>query len=156
MKSIRIAIYASIVIHFLRMTARKLSPDRPRKPNGNIPRMFQGHPVQVGVAITRTASNPWPEGSPAYDYYRVATCIDGETANALIDTLHGMNPGYMCPFSIINPLKEITGYELENLEVEKIHLNWPSIRKCPDPHRLKQIMQSAAISTLLHEVYTHR
>jgi hypothetical protein len=156
MKSLRIAIYASIILHFLRMTAKKLSPDRPRKPHGDIPRMFQGHPVQVGVAITHTASSPGPEGAPAYDYYRVATCIDCETASALINTLNGMTPVYMYPFSIINPLKEITGYELENLEVEKIHLNWPNIRKCPDPHRLKQIMQSAAITTLLHEIYTHR
>lgn len=31
MSSIRIAIYASIVIHFLRMTTRKLSQDIPRK-----------------------------------------------------------------------------------------------------------------------------
>ena len=153
MTYIRIAIYASIVIHFLRMTARKLSPDRPRKPHGNIPRMFQGHPVQVGVAITSTASSPGPEGAPAYDYYRVATCIDCDTAYALIDTLRGMNPGYMFPFSIINPLKEITGYELENLATEKIYLNYPSIRKCPDPDRLAHIMQSAAISVILHNIF---
>ena len=155
MTSIRIAIYVSIVIHFLRMTARKLSPGRPRKLHGDIPRMFRGHPVQVGVAITRTASNPCPEGAPAYDYYRVATCIDCETASALLNTLNGMNPGYMYPFSIINPLNEITGYELENLEVEKIRLNRYNIGKCPDPNRLAKIMQSAAISVILHEAHPH-
>lgn len=37
MKSIRIAIYASIVIHFLRKTCRKLSPDRPRETPRDFP-----------------------------------------------------------------------------------------------------------------------
>ena len=32
MTSLRIAIYVFIALHFLRVTARKLSPDRPRKP----------------------------------------------------------------------------------------------------------------------------
>jgi hypothetical protein len=153
MKSLRIAIYASIVIHFLRMTARKLSPDRPRKTHWK----FQGYPVQVGVGITYTNLHPGPDGrcKSSYEYYRVATCIDLDTASALANTLNDMEPGYGPRFSIIDPDEEITGYELENLAMEKICLNRTNIRKCPDPDRLAKMMQSAAISVILHNIYPH-
>ena len=142
MKSVRIAIYLSIAIGFLRKTLRKISPGIPRKNHGNIPRTFQGHPVQVGVAITH-------EGAPTYDYYRVATCIDCYTAVALVDTLTGMNPGYMYPFSIINPLKEINKYELEVLKSDKIHLLRENYKYCPNPCLLAKIMQEAAIAVIM-------
>lgn len=154
MTSLRIAIYASIVLHFLRKTARKLSPDRPRKPRGLSP----GHPVQVGVGITYTNLHPRPDGSRStYDYFRLATCIDLDTASALANTLNGMEPGYRHGrFSLIDPDEEINRYKLEVLKSDKIHLLRENIRKCPDPDRLARIMQSAAISVLLHGIYQHR
>lgn len=153
MKSLRIAVYSLIVIHFLRKTARKLSTDRPRKPRGLSP----GHPVQVGVGITYTSLHPNPDGSRStYDYFRVATCIDLDTASALANTLNGMEPGYRHGrFSLIDPDTEITGYDLKDLSADKIHLVLPNIRKCPDPDRLAKILQSAAISVLLHDIYPH-
>jgi len=151
-KSLCIAIYASIVIHFLRMTARKLSPDRPRKPHGE----FQGHPVQVGVGITYTKLNPRPDGSrTSYDYVRVATCIDLETASALANTLNDMKPGYGHRFSLINPDREINRYELEVLKSDRIHLLRDNFRNCPNLCLLAKIMQEAAISVILHEARPH-
>jgi len=155
MTSLRIAIYLSILIHFLRMTARKLSPDSPGKPHGNTHGESPGHPVQVAVAIARTLASPRPKGEPTYDYFRVATCIDRETAYALADTLNGMEPGYGHLFFIASPDEEITGYMLENLAIEKIRLNRQNIRKCPDPERLAKIMQAAALSVILHNIYPH-
>ena len=153
MNSLRIAVYSLIVIHFLRKTARKLSPDRPRKTHGD----YRGHPVQVGVGITYTNLHPSPvRSASSYEYFRVATCIDLDTASALANTLNGMVPGYGHAFSLINPDTEISGYELENLSAEKIRLIRENIRKCPDPARLARIMQSAAISVLLHDIHQHR
>jgi len=152
-KSLRIAVYLSIVLHFLRKTARKLSPDRPRKPRGD----FRGFPVQVVVGITYTNLHPRPDGSRStYDYVRVATCIDFDTASALAETLNGMTPGYGHKFSLINPDREINRYELEVLKSDRIHLLRDNIRKCPDPDRLARMMQSAAISVLMHDIYPHR
>lgn len=153
MKSLRIAIYASILIHFLRMTARKLSPDRPRKPHGD----FQGLPVQVGVEIHYANLHPSPDGGKwgQFEYFRVATCIDLDTASDLAITMNDMKPGYGHRFSIIEPDEEITGRELENLATAKIYLNYPSIRKCPDPDRLAKMMESAAISVIRHNIYPH-
>lgn len=153
MKSLRIAIYASIALHFLRKTARKLSPDRPRKPHGNTHGESRGHPVQVGVGITYTNLHPGPKGAPNYDYVRVATCIDLDTASALANTLNAM--GYGHRFSLIDPDEEINGYALEVLNSDKIHLLRDNFRKCPDPERLAKIMQSAAISVILHCIYPH-
>jgi hypothetical protein len=147
MKSLRIAMYASIAIHFLRMTARKLSPDNPRKTRGE----SRGRPVQVGVGITYTNIRQSPDGRyrSSYEYFRVATCIDLDTASDLANTLNDMKPGYGPRFSIIDPDEEITGYELENLAMEKICLNRTNIRKCPDPDRLMKMMQSAAIAVIM-------
>lgn len=156
MKSLRIAIYLSIAIHFLRKTARKLSPGSPREPHGNTHGESPGHPVQVTVAITRTLASPRPKGAPTHDYFRVATCIDRETAYALADTLNDMEHGYGHLFFISIPDEEITGYALENLAIEKIRLNRQNIRKCPDPEYLEKIMQSAALSVILHGIYQHR
>jgi hypothetical protein len=156
MKSLCIAIYASIVIHFLRMTARKLSPDIPGKPRGTSHGEFQGHPVQVGVGITYTKMNPRPDGSrTSYDYVRVATCIDLDTASALANTLNGMKPGYGHRFSLIDPDEEINRYKLEVLKSDKIHLLRDNFRNCPNPCLLAKIMQSAAISVILHEANPH-
>ena len=152
MKSLRMAIYASIAIRFLRKTIRKLSPDRPRRTLGNT----RGHPVQVGVGITYTHLNPGPDGRmSSYEYFRVATCIDLETASALANTLNGMEPGYGHSFSLINPAEEITGSELETLATERIRLIRPNIRRCPDPDRLAKIMNSAATSVLFRKVSPH-
>lgn len=154
MKSIRIAVYSLIALHFLRMTARKLSPDRPRKSHGLSP----GHPVQVGVGITYTNLHPRPDCSRfTYEYFRVATCIDLDTASALANTLNGMEPGYRHGrFSLIDPDEEINRYKLEVLKSDKIHLLRDNIRKCPDPDRLAKMMQSAAISVILHDIHQHR
>lgn len=152
MKSLRMAIYASIVLHFIRMTARKLSPDRPRKHHGE----FRGHPVQVGVGITYTNLHPRPDGSrSSYEYFRVATCIDLETASALANTLNDMKPGYGHRFSLINPDEEINRYKLGVLKSDKIHLLRDNFRNCPNPCLLAKMMQSAAISVILHEVHPH-
>jgi hypothetical protein len=151
-KSLRIALYLSIVLHFLRKTARKLSPDRPRKPRGD----FRGNPVQVGVSITYTNLHPSPDGSRStYDYIRVATCIDFYTASALAETLNDMEPGYGHGFSLVNPVEEFNRYKLEVLKSDRIHLLRDNIRKCPDPDRLARMMQSAAISVILHGIYPH-
>lgn len=156
MTSIRIAIYVSIVIHFLRMTARKLSPDRPGKPHGNTHGESPGHPVQVGVGITYTNIHPGPGGSRSnYEYFRVATCIDLETASALANTLNDMKPGYGHRFSLINPDEEINRYKLEVLKSDKIHLLRDNFRNCPNPCLLAKMMQSAAISVILHEAHPH-
>ena len=152
MKSIRIAIYVSILIHFLRLTRRKLSQDRPRKIPGKSSGKPQGHPVQVGVGITHTIANPGPHGL-AYEYVRVATCIDLDTASALVNTLNGMTPGYGHRFSLINPDKEINRYQLEVLKSDRIHLLRENYRNCPDPERLAKTMQTAAIYVLLHGLY---
>lgn len=154
MTSIRIAVYLSIVIHFLRLTARKLSPDSPRKPRGISP----GHPVQVGVGITYANPHPRPDGSRStYEYFRVATCMDLDTASALANTLNGMEPGYRHGrFSLIEPDEKFDGYDLKDLSADKIHLILPKIRKCPDPDRLAKMMQSAAISVILHDIHRHR
>jgi hypothetical protein len=151
-KSLRIAVYSLIVLHFLRKTARKLSPDRPGKPHGD----FRGNPVQVGVGITYTNLHPSPDGSRStYDYFRVATCIDFYTASALAETLNDMEPGYGHGFSLVNPVEEFNGYKLEVLKSDRIHLLRDNIRKCPDPDRLARMMQSAAISVILHEANPH-
>ena len=158
MKSLRIAIYASIVLHFLRMTARKLSPDRPRKPNWESNGEFQGHPVQVGVEIPYANLHPSPDGGGKwgqFEYVRVATCIDLETASALANTLNDMKPGYGHRFSLINPDEEINRYELEVLKSDKIHLLRDNFRNCPNLCLLAKMMQSAAISVILHEIYPH-
>ena len=139
MTSVRIAIYASIVLHFLRMTARKLSPDRPRETRGNAHGEPPGRPVQVGVGIIR-----------------VATCIDRETASALANTLNGMKSGYGLRFSLLDPDEEINGYKLEVLKSDKIHLLRDNFRNCPNPCLLAKIMQEAAIYVILHSIYTYR
>lgn len=148
MKSVRTALYALIVIHFLRATARKLSPYRPRKTHGE----SQGHPVQVGVGITYTNLHPGPKGAPTYDYVRVATCIDLETASALAHTLNDMTPGYGHKFSIINPDEEINRYKLEVLKSDKIHLLRDNFRNCPNPCLLAKMMQKAAIAVILNNI----
>lgn len=151
MKSLRIAIYSLISLHFLRKTCRKLSPDRPRTYNGNI----QGHPVQVGVGITRTNLHSSPDGGiSSYEYFRVATCIDLETAFALANTLNCM--GYGHRFSLINTDEEINRYKLEVLKSDKIHLLRDNFRNCPNPCLLAKIMQEAAIYVILHGIYPHR
>lgn len=147
MKSLRIAIYASIALHFLRKTARKLSPGSPRKPHGNTHGEYRENPVQVVVGIARTLAIPRPKGAPTCDYVRVATCIDLDTASALANTLNAM--GYGHRFSLIDPDEEINRYALEVLKSDKIHLLRDNFRKCPDPERLAKIMQSAAISVIL-------
>jgi len=152
MKSLRIAIYAAIALHFLRKTLMRISPDRPRK----FPGKSQGYPVQVVVGITYTRLNQRPEGEwSSYDYVRVATCIDFDTASALAETLNDMEPGYGHKFSLINPDREINRYELEVLRSDRIHLLRDNIRKCPGPDRLARMMQSAAISVLMHDIYPH-
>lgn len=149
MNALRTAIYLSIVIHFLRITARKLSPDTPRKPLGKSRGKSPGHPVQVGVGITHTIANPGPHGL-AYEYVRVATCIDLDTASALANTLNGMTPGYGHRFSLIDPDKEINRYQLEVLKSDRIHLLRENFKYCPDQERLANTMEDAAISVLLH------
>ena len=155
------AVYLLIIFSFLRKLASRilkpaprivLPPGSPREPHGESP----GHPVQVAVAVARTLASPRPKGEPTYDYFRVATCIDRETAYALADTLNDMEPGYGHLFFISIPDEEITGYALENLAIEKIRLNRQNIRKCPDPEYLEKIMQSAALSVILHGIYQHR
>jgi hypothetical protein len=147
MKSLRTAVYAAIAIHALRRILRKASPARPREPHGNL----RGRPVQVGVGITYTNTRQDPDGRyrSSYEYFRLATCIDLDTASDLANTLNDMKPGYGPRFSIIDPDEEITGYELENLAMEKICLNRTNIRKCPDPDRLMKMMQSAAIAVIM-------
>ena len=150
MKSIRIAIYSLIALHFLRKTTRKLSPGSPRKPHGNTHGKYRGHPVQVGVGITRTNR---PKGAPHYDYVRVATCIDLDTASALAKALNTM--GYGHTFFLIDPDEEINGYALEVLKSDKIHLLRDNFRNCPNPDRLAKIMQEAAIFVILHGIFPH-
>lgn len=153
MKSLRMAIYASILIRFLRKASRKLSPDGPRITPGNT----RGHPVQVGVEILYTNLHPSPGGGKwgQFEYFRVATCIDLETASDLANTLNDMEPGYGHRFSLIDPDEEITGRELETLATERIRLIRPNIRRCPDPDRLAKIMNSAATSVLFNKVCPH-
>jgi hypothetical protein len=147
MNRIARAVYLAISLHALRRILRKASPARPRKTHGK----FQGYPVQVGVGITYTNTRPDPDGRyrSSYEYFRLATCIDLDTASALADALNGMEPGYGPRFSLIDPDVEINSYKLEVLKSDRIHLLRDNIRKCPDPDRLAKMMQSAAISVIL-------
>lgn len=154
MKSLRIAIYLSIALHFLRKTARKLSPGIPRKFHGTSHGESRGRPVQVGVGITRTNLHPGPGCSASsYDYVRVATCIDLDTASALANTLNGM--GYGHRFSLIDTDEEINRYALEVLKSDKIHLLRDNFKNCPNPCLLAKIMQEAAIYVILHDIFPH-
>ena len=154
MKSLRIAIYSLIAIHFLRKTAGKVSPGSPREPHGNTHGESPGHPVQVGMGITRTNLHPGPGCSASsYDYVRVATCIDLDTASTLANTLNGM--GYGHRFSLIDPDEEINRYALEVLKSDRIHLLRDNFRNCPNPCLLAKIMQEAAIYVILHGIFPH-
>ena len=154
MNRITSAVYLAISLHAIRGIIRKLSPDRPREPRGE----SRGRPVQVGVGITYTNIRQSPDGRyrSNYEYFRVATCIDLDTASALADALNGMEPGYGPRFSLIDPDGEINSYKLEVLKSDRIHLLRDNIRKCPDPDRLVKMMQSAAISVLMQNIRQHR
>lgn len=104
--------------------------------------------MQVGVEIPFTDSS-------SFEYFRVATCIDLETASALANTLNGMEPGYGHRFSLIDPDEEINRYKLEVLKSDRIHLLRDNFRNCPNPCLLAKIMQEAAISVILHEASPH-
>lgn len=153
MKSLSIAVYSLIAIHFLRRTARKLSPDSPRKFPGVYRGNSPGRPMQVGVGITYTASSPGPEGSSTYEYFRIATCTDLDTAGRLLRELNAMRPEYPHRFSLTNPVREYSRDELEALAAGKISLNLDAARKCPEPGILTRMLRAATLSILTDSRY---
>ena len=93
MTSIRIATYASIVIHFLRLTRRKLSPHP-----------THGHPLPFLLVLSRTGYTSNPRART-----NIAMCRDCDTALELLRLLKPFEP-VGCTFSIL-PAPELTpGY----------------------------------------------
>lgn len=83
MKSVRIAIYASIVIHFLRATARKLCPAAKKTENVIFVRRTPGNPPGLHSMVYVCLVRPTPPGP-----IPIVACADYATASAVRDFLN--------------------------------------------------------------------
>ena len=92
MTSLRIATYASIVIHFLRLTRRKLSPHP-----------THGHPLPFLLVLSRTGYTSNPRART-----NIAMCRDCDTALELLRLMKPSEP-VGCTYYIL-PATELTGY----------------------------------------------
>lgn len=92
MTSLRIATYASIVIHFLRLTRRKLYPHP-----------THGHPLPFLLVLSRTGYTSNPRART-----NIAMCRDCDTALELLRLMKPSEP-VGCTYYIL-PAPELTGY----------------------------------------------
>ena len=127
MRALRIAIYAAIAIHFLRLTRRKLSPDHPRD------------------SLRRKSAGPWQVAvtPPGHRPVTVANCRDLDTANGLVDTIDSIctHDGYSA--FAIRPKPELTREERMVLDSCRIVLLTGLLDKSPDPNRMYDIVTQA-------------
>jgi hypothetical protein len=137
-KSIRIAIYASIAIHFLRMSARKLSPGHPRD------------------SLRRNSSGPWQVAvtPPGHRPIKVANCRGLDTANGLVDTIDSMctHNGYSA--FAYRPKPGLTREERMVLEYCPIILISGLYDNSPDPNRMYNIVTQACAK--FHDTHGYR
>lgn len=91
MTSLRIATYASIVIHFLRLTRRKLSPHP-----------THGHPLPFFLVLSTAGYTSNPRART-----NIAMCRDCDTAMELLRLMKPSEP-VGCTFYIL-PAPELTG-----------------------------------------------